>query len=243
MSSKNILLCCLFLTGALFIGSIAEGAPIMVDKNLFAQDRKAPSPESATAAAQPNKAGMPITNLQLDGVMINGGTKKALIRMKSQGGAGTGADRKKQPSPYVTVREGQQVGDFRVSKIEAKSIALEKDGQTYQLNLFAEGKIAPPATAAPPAAGPPPDAPGAPPLPPGMPPNFAPPGNPAGANAPDFRRRGVRMPGQDQQQALPAPGAPVYNDPNFMQAAPPGEPQMAEPPPDQGVPEEEEESQ
>jgi len=240
VSSKKILFLCMFLTGAFSIGSIAEGAPIMVDKNLFAQDRKAPSPESAVAAAQPNKAGMPITNLQLDGVIINGGTKKALIRMKSQGGAGTGADRKKQSSPYVTVREGQQVGDFRVSKIEAKSIALEKDGQTYQLNLFAEGKIAPPATAAPPPAGAPPDAP---PLPPGMPPNFAPPGNPAGANAPDFRRRGVRMPGQDQQQTLPAPGAPVYNDPNFMQAAPQGEPQMAEPPPDQGAPEEEEESQ
>jgi hypothetical protein len=48
-------------------------------------------------------------------------------------------------SPFVTVREGETVSDYRVSKIEPKSISLEKDGQTFTVSLFAENKVLSPA--------------------------------------------------------------------------------------------------
>jgi hypothetical protein len=162
---KKILLFCLSLMGVLLICSFSTAAPLMVEKNLFAQDRKPPPPESAASPAQPGRPGMPITNIQLDGVMINGSNKKALVRMKSPQ---PGADRKKVQSPFVTVREGQQIGDFRVTRIEPKSVQVEKDGQSYTINLFAEGKIASPVAAQAPPVNPNP-APGvaenAPPIP------------------------------------------------------------------------------
>lgn len=110
----------------------------MVEKNLFAADRK-PPPEFADASAKAAKLGMTIGNIQLDGVIIQRNSKKAVLRMKNQPAGAAG--RKGQPaSPFVTVREGQMVSDYRVSKIESKSISLEKDGQTFTVGLFAEDK-------------------------------------------------------------------------------------------------------
>jgi hypothetical protein len=136
---KKIIFFCFFLTGVVLIHSLCAGAPLMVEKNLFAQDRKPPPPESANPTPQAAKANVPISNIQLDGVMVNGNSKKALVRMK-----GAQAGMKKPTSPFLTVREGQQIGDFRVISIESKSMSLEKEGQKYTINLFAEGKIASP---------------------------------------------------------------------------------------------------
>ncbi len=86
---------------------------------------------------------MAIGNIQLDGVIIKSNSKRAVLRMKNQVAGAPG--KKGQPaSPYVTVREGQMVGDYRVSKIESKSISLEKDGQTFTVGLFAENKVVTP---------------------------------------------------------------------------------------------------
>ncbi|MHC1725678.1 MAG: hypothetical protein AB9866_06685 [Syntrophobacteraceae bacterium] len=157
---------CLLLAGVFLFHASSAAAPVMVEKNLFAQDRKPPSPESA-APSQPTKPGMAIANIQLDGVMIQGNSKKALIRLKNVGGGGgPGKQQKGASTPFVTVREGQQVGDFRVSKIEPKSISFEKEGQTYTIGLFAENKVVSPAAPVPPAPPPPPmPAPGQPPQP------------------------------------------------------------------------------
>ncbi len=114
----------------------------MVEKNLFALDRKPPSPESAVQSPQPNKAGLSAKAIQLDGVFIRGETKKAIVRVKGQI---PGADKAKTQNPYVTVTEGEKLGDFQVVKIEPRRISLEKDGQTEVVNLFAEGKIVVPA--------------------------------------------------------------------------------------------------
>ena len=111
--------------------------PLMVDKNLFALERKPLPPEAPGAPAQPNKSGLSHTNMQLDGVMIQGNTRKALLRLKGPLPAPAGEKRGKPPSPYMTVREGQQVGEYRVVKIETKSISLEKEGQTFVVSLFA----------------------------------------------------------------------------------------------------------
>ncbi len=198
------------LLGALAIVPQLQAAEqIMVDKNLFAQDRKPPPADLSAAAAQPGKPGVALNAIQLDGVMIQGDTKKALLRLKSPPAQ---ADRKKNQSPYVTVHEGQRVGDFQVVKIEPKSVSLEKDGQVSVLSLFSEGKVSPQVPS--------------PPVPPG-PPVGAPQGqapDPAGAgNVP------VRQPGAADGNAaaggsaanvtlpqpaveVPAPGPGVHPD-------------------------------
>lgn len=137
--------------------------PVMVEKNLFAQDRKPPSPDSVAPAPQANKPSLSVKAFQLDGIIIHGNTKKALVRLKSGGPPGQG--RHSGQSPYVIVSEGGQLGDYRVAKVELKSITLEKDGQMTVVNLFSEGKVSPPAPAGPapfnPAAGGQPPQPGA----------------------------------------------------------------------------------
>ena len=76
MLLKKFVCFCLCVAGMVLIHSLCAGAPLMVDKNLFAQDRKPPPPESANTPTQPNKPNMPITNIQLDGIMVNGETEK-----------------------------------------------------------------------------------------------------------------------------------------------------------------------
>ena len=138
MLVKRILWVFLFLVWGGVFNSICAAAPLMVEKNLFATDRK-PPPEYSDSSAQAAKPGMAIGSLQLDGVIIQGNSKKAVLRMKNHQ-AGAAGEKGQPASPFVTVREGQIVGDYRVSKIESKSISLEKDGQTFTLGLFAEDK-------------------------------------------------------------------------------------------------------
>lgn len=148
---KRILPVFLLLVWGAVFGSICSAAPLMIEKNLFANDRKPPPPESADASLKPAKPGMALANIQLDGIMIQSNSKKAVLRMKNQPGGAAG--KKGEPaSPFVTVREGQIVSDYRVSKIESKSISLEKDGETFRIDLIAANKVVtPPAPAPPPA--------------------------------------------------------------------------------------------
>ena len=137
--TRNVLhLLALTAVWVLFFSSNSACAPIMVDKNLFASDRKPPSPESAAPAPQANKGGLSAKAVQLDGIFIRGDTKKALLRIKGQI---PGADKAKTQNPYIAVGEGEKIGDFQVVKIENRSVSLEKEGQTEVINLFAEGKM------------------------------------------------------------------------------------------------------
>jgi hypothetical protein len=197
-------------------------ASIMVEKNLFAPDRKPPSPESVAATPQPNKPGLSAKAIQLDGIFIRGDTRKAILRVKGQI---PGADKAKTQNPYIALGEGEKLGDFQVVKIENRSVSLEKDGQTEVINLFAEGKmvvppppmpaspVAPPAPAqqgqAPPAAAP--AQMGAQPVqpqPPHAPPGVNMPGvaqPPTAARAPGGHPRGVSPPPPAQFDDNPAP--------------------------------------
>lgn len=123
------------------VASPAAAGPVMVEKNLFAQDRRPVSPETATASQKPNKPGLNPNAFQLDGVVIHGDVKKAIVRVKGQV-PGRG---KEKTSPFVTVRENEKIGDYQVVKIEPKSISLERDGEVTVVNLFQEGKVVPPA--------------------------------------------------------------------------------------------------
>ena len=82
---------------------------------------------------------------------MRGDIKKALMRVKGQI---PGADKAKPQNPYVTVKEGEKIGDLQVVKIDYRSVSLEKDGQVEVVKLFAEGKVVPPPPPVPAAPGP-----------------------------------------------------------------------------------------
>jgi hypothetical protein len=144
ISSFFLLLMC-----TLAFNAVCAASPLMVEKNLFSTDRKPPSPESLDASSKPVRPGVALGNIQLEGVIIHSSEKRAVLRMKSQS-VGPPGRKGSSPSPFVTVREGQMVSDYRVSKIEPKSISLEKDGQTFTVNLFAENKVLSPIAPQPP---------------------------------------------------------------------------------------------
>lgn len=209
--------------GVLLLFSLCVAAPMMVEKNLFAQDRKPPPPESATPAVQSNKPGPSHNAIQLDGIIIHGDSRKALLRYKGQV---PGAEKKKDRSPYVTVREGQRFGDYQVVKIESKSVSLEKDGQVFVISLFSDGKVVTPLPAA--AAVPPQPRPARPPQP-GHPPEMpggrmmpAQPPMPEGAEGAGHAT--MAAPGADSGTV--GPGTPTESPP--AQPQPDEEPQEEE---------------
>ncbi len=157
------------LCGACVFGLAAPSfsSPVIVERNLFSPDRKPPSPDEGASSTKSSKPSVPPKALQLDGIIIHGETRKALIRFKGQT---PGKDKSKDNSPFVSVREGEKISDYVVSKVGLKSISVEKDGETFELYLYATGKVLPPMAPPPP---PPQDASGGPKDPrarPGQPP-------------------------------------------------------------------------
>jgi len=209
------------LFGACVFGLAAPSfsSPVIVERNLFSPDRKPPSPDSATSSTKSSKPSVPPKALQLDGIIIHGETRKALIRVKGQM---PGKDKGKDNSPFVSVREGEKISDYVVNKIGLKSISVEKDGETFELYLYASGKVLPPMAPPPP----PQDAaggvnvPGGPREPrarPGQPPQpgAAPEGNAPGEISPEAGGANVGQPspGMSRRGAgvnpNPAPGAEI----------------------------------
>lgn len=140
MNRGRVLFCLAGVMAVFFVfPSLSRSASVMVDKNIFSPDRKPPTDEPAAAAPLGNKPGVSAKSIQLDGVIIHGDAKKALVRVKGQSVANPNEKGKGQ-NPYVAVKEGARVAEYLVTRIEPKSITLEKEGQTYVVNLFAEGK-------------------------------------------------------------------------------------------------------
>jgi len=187
-------------------GTSFGAAPIMVEKNLFAQDRKPPS-EQAAPTPQANQPGLQPKSIQLDGVFICGDVKKALIRLKGQH---SGKDKSgKAQSPFVMVREGEKLAEYQVVRIEPRSVSLEKDGQTYVVSLFAEGKVVPPAPQTP------------------QPPGTASAGQgSAPREGPAGRRERLPAPahGGDQPEVTSTPRFPTRGGGSNVMARPPGAP-------------------
>ncbi len=195
-------------------------SPILVERNLFSPDRKPPSPEEATSTTKSSKPSVPPKALQLDGIIIHGETRKALIRVKGQM---PGKDKGKESSPFVSVREGEKISDYVVNKIGLKSISVEKDGETFELYLYATGKVLPPLAPTPPpqdAAGNA-NAPGGPRDPRGRPgqppePGAAPGQTPPGAISPESGAADTGQPSprmtRRRPNANPAPRAVIPDE-------------------------------
>jgi hypothetical protein len=127
---------------------------------------------------------LPKGAIQLDGVFLHGDVKKAILRVNPSMLKKPAA--KGKTDPFVTVSEDEQLGDYRVSKIEPRSITVEQRGSTFVVPLFAPGKVAPPPPKAPSAAAS------------GQPPQAGAPGAPHQPQAARAQQRG--------QQPAPAPG-------------------------------------
>jgi hypothetical protein len=121
------------------VGTAGGAEPPMVEKNLFAPDRKPVENKPSDAPAEAPK--MQKGAIQLDGVLVRGDTRKAILKVSP----GILKNQKGGQRPYITVGENEQVGDYRVTKIEPRSITLEMRGTTFLVPLFVPGKATTPA--------------------------------------------------------------------------------------------------
>jgi hypothetical protein len=164
-------------------GLAAAEKPLMVEKNLFSAERKAEESKPAAPAAEAAK--LPKGSIQLDGVFIHDDVRKAILRVNPS----LLKQPKKKVDPFVSVGENELVGDYRVVKIEPRSITLEQRGTSFVIPLFMSGKVSPP----PPKVAPAPSAQ----------PRAVPPGPPA--HQPPARQ----VPPSQPQGIPPAPGEQV----------------------------------
>jgi len=124
--------------------------PLMVEKNLFSPERKAVESKPNEPTGEAPK--MPKGAIQLDGVFVHGDVRKAILRVNPS----LLKNSKNKADPFVTVSENEQLGDYKIAKIEPRSISVETRGSTFVVPLFVSGKIAPPPPK--PASAPPPQA-------------------------------------------------------------------------------------
>ncbi|MGV8073652.1 MAG: hypothetical protein AB2L11_03710 [Syntrophobacteraceae bacterium] len=144
---RLFLLVFVLLMGFLAHIPFCMAAPLIIEKNLFSQDRKPSPPDASPAAGQPNAPSLQVKAIQLDGIIICGDVKKALLRIKGQ--SPWPKEKDKQESPFFTVQEGEKVSEYKVLKIGVRSVSLERDGQVFDVNLYAEGKVLPPVASVP----------------------------------------------------------------------------------------------
>jgi hypothetical protein len=187
--------------------------PLMVEKNLFSPERKHSEAKAEEPAPEPAK--MQKGAIQLDGVVIRGDVKKAIVKVSP----GLVKDQKNKQDPYVTVAENEQVGDYRVTKIEPRSITLDQRGSIFVVPLFTPGKaVLPPPRQSPVA----PQAPGAgqphsPPAARGAPPGQPQPGEsvePQQYATPQPQPTAPYPPGQGENAPVPVPNPDAGGSPN-----------------------------
>jgi hypothetical protein len=144
LSKRSVIIGLLLLLSGVF-SPVFAATPVMVQKNLFSEDRKPPLPQSGSAPSESMGQGMAIGNIQLDGVVFRDNAKKAILRLKNIPMRAVGATGN-PASPFVTVRIGEMVNEYRVAKIDVQSVTLERSGQLYTIGLFSANKVAAPAS-------------------------------------------------------------------------------------------------
>ena len=201
----------------------------MVEKNLFAPERK--PVESQAAEPKPEAPKMAKGSIQLDGVIIRGETRKAILKVNP----GLLKDQKNKTNPFVTLGLNEQIGEYRIEKIEPRGITLESRGTTLEIPLFAAGKAAVAASSAAQAPGSvtimSPTAPAQPgqaasgQVQPKIPPQVQPPVAVVPPNQP--QNIAPQQPANVARPNTPNPGRTVQRPPSF-----PAPPAVDQPPPD-----------
>ncbi|HBZ55612.1 MAG TPA: hypothetical protein DEO88_09415 [Syntrophobacteraceae bacterium] len=143
-----VLLSLLTVVGVLTARAATTDQPLMVERNLFSADRKPLDTKIAEPGAEAPK--LPKGAVQLDGIFIHGDVRKAILRVNPSFLKKT----KNKTDPFVSVGENEQVGDYKVVKIEPRSITLEQRGASFVIPLFMPGKVSPPPPKIPTAASP-----------------------------------------------------------------------------------------
>jgi hypothetical protein len=135
MDTRCIIQASLILAG-LFVWSLGVQADesSMVEKNLFAPERK--PVESQAAEPKPEAPKMAKGSIQLDGVIIRGETRKAILKVNP----GLLKDQKNKTNPFVTLGLNEQIGEYRIEKIEPRGITRVSWDNLEILCLF--GKTA-----------------------------------------------------------------------------------------------------
>jgi hypothetical protein len=105
-----------------------------VEKNLFSPDRKEPVSAQEAAAdlkGEISELKIPGKKVALYGVVLVEDFRKALI---------TNLEKKGKERDVIWVREGETVGNFKVSRIEKDRVFLEENGRQYEIALYSEDK-------------------------------------------------------------------------------------------------------
>ncbi|MDR3557203.1 MAG: hypothetical protein P4L55_20810 [Syntrophobacteraceae bacterium] len=113
--------------------------PAMVAKDLFSTDRRPPALHCEVTDSKAGGQPFSVGNLVLDGVIIRDKEKRAVLRIKNIP-AGKVEGGPAPQSPFVVIREGETVRGYRVMGIKDRSVLLQREGKTYTVDLFAEGK-------------------------------------------------------------------------------------------------------
>jgi hypothetical protein len=173
-------------------------------------------------------------SIQLDGVIIRGETRKAILKVNP----GLLKDQKNKTNPFVTLGLNEQIGEYRIEKIEPRGITLESRGTTLEIPLFVAGKAAVAASSAAQAPGSvtimSPTAPTQPgqaasgQVQPKIPPQVQPPLAPVAVVPPNQPQNiAPQQPANVARPNTPNPGRTVQRPPSF-----PAPPAVDQPPPD-----------
>lgn len=109
----------------------ASAYDVLVRKDLFSPRRQAP--EEKAAEVEKNLPPIPAEakKILLFGVILMEGYKTALV---------SNPDQKSAKDNDLWVKEGDHLGDFKVSLIEKEKIVLEKDKESFDVFLYDKGK-------------------------------------------------------------------------------------------------------
>jgi len=126
------------LLAATITGLALAGQPEMIERNLFAPDRKAPAPARPDSVEKPDARNSP---LQLDAVIIIGPGRQALVSYIGEVPNKAG----KKAIIRKWVRQGDSLDTGHVVRsIEPTRIELVREGEASSLELHGDKQLAPP---------------------------------------------------------------------------------------------------
>ncbi|MBW1974203.1 MAG: hypothetical protein JRI45_01345 [Deltaproteobacteria bacterium] len=132
MIRKVILMAC-FL--AVLATPLFSQENVVVEKNLFAPDRKPPAIQENSKTVDHGTFNP--DDIQLDGIIYFQHEKRALVRLRRNIG-------EYQKGNYVVLKEGESIGPYKVTKVGKASIIVNWKGQEQEIPLYQSGKIAAP---------------------------------------------------------------------------------------------------